>query len=195
MNQQEKQPGGTPGQKPEIATLGGGCFWCLEAVYEQLNGVLQVASGYTGGSVANPTYKQVCSGTTGHAEVVQVTFDPTTVSYKEILGIFFSIHDPTTLNRQGADIGTQYRSAVFYHSDEQKRNAEMLLKELDGAGIWDSPIVTEITPLTTFYPAEDYHQGYYRNHKYQPYCQAVITPKLTKFRKQYLAKLKQVPAE
>jgi peptide-methionine (S)-S-oxide reductase len=195
VNHQERQPGTAPVHKLKVATLGGGCFWCLEAVYEQLNGVVQVASGYTGGSVANPSYKQVCSGTTGHAEVVQVTFDPAVVSFKEILEVFFSIHDPTTLNRQGGDVGTQYRSAIFYQSDEQKAIAEMLIQELDGASTWDSPIVTKVTPLTTFYPAEDYHHKYYRNNKTQPYCRAVITPKLTKFRKQYLTQLKQTPNE
>jgi peptide-methionine (S)-S-oxide reductase len=194
VNQQEQQSGATPVEKQEVATLGGGCFWCLEAAYEQLNGVVQVESGYTGGSVANPSYKQVCSGTTGHAEVVQVTFDPAVVSFTEILEVFFSIHDPTTLNRQGADVGTQYRSAIFYQSDEQKTVAEMLIQELDGAGTWGSPIVTKVTPLTDLYSAEDYHQEYYRNNKTQPYCQVVITPKLTKFRKQYLTQLKQTPS-
>src|ERR687885_339578 len=176
--------------RTEVATLGGGCFWCLEAVYEDLKGVEKVESGYSGGAVPNPTYRQVCTGTTGHAEVVQVTFDPEVVSYREILEVFFTIHDPTTLNRQGADVGTQYRSAIFYHDEEQKRVAQEVISELEAAHVWDDPIVTEVTPFEAFYIAEDYHQEYYRNNAYQPYCQVVITPKVAKFRKQYLERLK-----
>jgi peptide-methionine (S)-S-oxide reductase len=176
--------------RTEVATLGGGCFWCLEAVYDELRGVVSVESGYSGGSVPNPTYRQVVTGTTGHAEVVQVTFDPEAVSFREILEVFFTIHDPTTLNRQGADVGPQYRSAIFYHDEEQRRVAEELISELEAEGVWDHPIVTEVTPFEGFYIAEDYHQKYYRNNAYQPYCQVVITPKVAKFRKQYLARLK-----
>ena len=182
------QSTGTP--RTEVATLAGGCFWCLEAVYEELRGVEKVESGYSGGPVPNPTYRQVCTGTTGHAEVVQVTFDPEMVSYREILEVFFTIHDPTTLNRQGADVGPQYRSAVFYHDEEQRRVAEGVSSELEAKGVWDAPIVTEVTPFDAFYMAEDYHQGYYRNNEYQPYCRVVIAPKVAKFRKQYLEKLK-----
>jgi peptide-methionine (S)-S-oxide reductase len=176
--------------RTEVATLGGGCFWCLEAVYDELRGVESVESGYSGGSVPNPTYRQVVTGTTGHAEVVQVTFDPEAVSFREILEVFFTIHDPTTLNRQGADVGPQYRSAIFYHDEEQRRVAEELISELEAEGVWDHPIVTEVTPFERFYIAEDYHQEYYRNNAYQPYCQVVITPKVAKFRKQYLERLK-----
>ncbi len=174
----------------EKATLGGGCFWCLEAVYEELTGVEKVESGYSGGHVPNPTYRQVCSEATGHAEVVQVTFDPEVVSYREILEVFFTIHDPTTLNRQGADVGESYRSVIFYHDEEQKRVAEEVISDLEAEGIWADPIVTEVTPFSEFYVAEDYHQEYYRNNQYQPYCQVVIAPKVAKFRKQYLEKLK-----
>ncbi len=176
--------------KSEVATLAGGCFWCLEAVFEQLRGVQRVESGYAGGSVAEPTYRQVCTGTTGHAEVVQITFDQSVVSYREILDVFFATHDPTTLNRQGADVGTQYRSAIFYHSPEQKRVAEERIKELNDAKIWDKPIVTQIVPLQKFNLAEDYHQEYFRNNPGQPYCMAVVSPKVAKFRKQFAAKLK-----
>ena len=174
----------------QVATLGGGCFWCLEAVFEQANGVHKVVSGYAGGDTANPTYREVCGGDTGHAEVVQVTFDPAVISYREILEIFFGMHDPTTLNRQGADVGTQYRSAIFYHSPEQKDIAEKLIAELNEAGIWGRPIVTEVGPLGTFYPAEGYHQGYFRANPSQPYCQAVVGPKVAKFRKQFTSKLR-----
>jgi peptide-methionine (S)-S-oxide reductase len=174
----------------EVATLGGGCFWCLEAVYEELRGVEKVESGYSGGTVPDPTYRQVCTGTTGHAEVVQVTFDPEVVSFEEILEVFFTIHDPTTLNRQGADVGTQYRSAIFYHDEEQRRVAEEVIAELEARHLWDNPIVTEVTPFDAFYRAEDYHQEYYRNNPEQPYCQVVIAPKVAKFRSKYLAKLK-----
>jgi peptide-methionine (S)-S-oxide reductase len=176
--------------KLEIATLGGGCFWCLEAAYAELNGVERVESGYSGGKVANPSYQQVCTGTTGHAEVVQVTFDPNIISFKEILDVFFTIHDPTTLNRQGTDVGTQYRSVIFPHSLEQRTIAEHIIEELDAAGVWDAPIVTEIAPFTAFYLAEDYHQEYYRRNSRQPYCRVVIAPKLAKLRKHHLAKLR-----
>lgn len=174
----------------EIATLAGGCFWCLEAVFEQLQGVLKVESGYAGGLVENPTYHQVCTGTTGHAEVVQVTFDPSLVSYQEVLDVFFGIHDPTTLNRQGADVGTQYRSAIFYHSPAQKAVAEKRIDELNAAKIWDKPIVTQVVPLSVFHRAEDYHQGYFRGNPGQPYCAAVVSPKVAKFRKHFATKLK-----
>jgi peptide-methionine (S)-S-oxide reductase len=174
----------------ELATLAGGCFWCLEAVFEQLRGVHKVVSGYCGGKVDNPNYRQVCTGDTGHAEVVQVTFDPAVLSYADLLNVFFATHDPTTLNRQGADVGTQYRSAIFYHSPEQQAVAQERIKELNAAKIWDRPLVTEVVPLTTFYPAEDYHQGYYRGNPLQGYCQAVISPKVAKFRKQFADRLK-----
>ena len=174
----------------EITTLGGGCFWCLEAVYDHLEGVLDVVSGYAGGHVSNPDYRSVCNGTTGHAEVVQVTFDPQEITFKEILEVFFSIHDPTTLNRQGADVGTQYRSAIFYHSDEHKTVAEDVMAEIKAAKIWDNPIVTEITPLDVFYPAEEYHQEYFQRNPYQGYCQVVIAPKVAKFRQKYAHRLK-----
>lgn len=173
----------------EIATLGGGCFWCLEAVFEQLRGVEQVVSGYSGGTVVNPSYQQVSSGTTGHVEVVQITFDPQTITFKEILEVFFTIHDPTTLNRQGADVGPQYRSAIFYHSEEQRAIAERAIQELDASGIWDALIVTEITPFARFYRAEDYHQEYFRRNPEQAYCQVVIAPKVAKFRRRYLERL------
>jgi peptide-methionine (S)-S-oxide reductase len=176
--------------RTEIATLGGGCFWCLEAVYQELRGVEKVESGYSGGDVPNPTYRQVCSETTGHAEVVQVTFDPDEVSYRNILEVYFTIHDPTTLNRQGADVGTQYRSVIFYHTEEQKRTAEEVISEIEAEGIWNSPIVTEVVPLDEFYVAEDYHQNYFRNNGFQPYCQVIIAPKVAKFRKQHLERLK-----
>ncbi|MDQ1611365.1 MAG: peptide-methionine (S)-S-oxide reductase [Pyrinomonadaceae bacterium] len=178
-------------QNEEVATLAGGCFWCLEAVYADLRGVTRVVSGYAGGHTENPTYREVCNETTGHAEVVQITFDPRLVSYRELLEVFFTIHDPTTLNRQGGDVGTQYRSAVFYHSPEQRETAAAVVAELDAARVWDAPIVTEITPLNVFYPAEDYHQEYYQNNANQPYCRAVIAPKVSKFRQKYLEKLKQ----
>lgn len=174
----------------EQATLGGGCFWCLEAVFEQLRGVIKVESGYAGGSVPAPTYQQVCSGQTGHAEVVQVTFDPAVLSYEDLLHVFFAIHDPTTLNRQGADVGTQYRSVIFYHSPEQQVVAQRQIAELNAARLWPVPLVTEVTPLTAFFPAEDYHHGYFRRNPGQPYCQAVIAPKIAKFRKQFGDKLR-----
>jgi peptide-methionine (S)-S-oxide reductase len=175
----------------EIATLAGGCFWCLEAVFKDLRGVDSVVSGYSGGSVTNPTYQQVCSGTTGHAEVVQISFDPQTVTFREILEVFFTIHDPTTLNRQGADAGTQYRSAIFYHSPEQRQVAEQVISELTAEQLWRDPVVTEVTALTEFYAAENYHQDYFENNPYQPYCAAVVAPKVAKFRKKFLDKLKK----
>ena len=175
---------------PETATLGGGCFWCLEAVFEQLRGVEKVESGYAGGRTPDPTYGDVCTGTTGHAEVVQISFDPTAVSFAEVLDVFFATHDPTTLNRQGADVGTQYRSVVFYHSPAQKETAERKIAELNAAGVWGKPLVTEVAPLERFYRAEDYHQEYFRTNPGQGYCQAVVAPKVAKFRKQFAAKLK-----
>jgi peptide-methionine (S)-S-oxide reductase len=177
-------------QERETATLGGGCFWCLEAVFENLRGVERVVSGYAGGEVANPSYEQVCTGATGHAEVVQISFDPSVVSYREVLEVFFGLHDPTTPNRQGMDVGTQYRSAIFYHSPEQRRVAEETIAEVNAAGVWGRPIVTQVVPFREFYPAENYHQGYFRNNPNQGYCQAVVGPKVAKFRKQFGAKLK-----
>ena len=177
-------------QSGELATLGGGCFWCLEAVYKELRGVERVVSGYAGGHVPDPTYRAVCEGTTGHAEVVQLTFDPSAVSYRELLEVFFTIHDPTTPNRQGADVGTQYRSAVFYHSPAQRETAEQTIAELSAQGVWDSPVVTEVVPLETFYPAEDYHQDYFERNPSQPYCRAVVAPKVAKLRKHFLERLK-----
>lgn len=176
-------------KQTEMATLGGGCFWCLEAVYKDLKGVEKVVSGYAGGHVPNPSYQAVCTGTTGHAEVVQVTFDPEVISFGEILQVFFTIHDPTTLNRQGNDVGPQYRSAIFYHSEAQRQAAESALA--DAQPLWSRPIVTEVTPLDTFYPGEDYHQDYFERNPYQPYCQVVIAPKVSKFRKMYIEKLKK----
>jgi peptide-methionine (S)-S-oxide reductase len=175
----------------EAATLGGGCFWCLEAIYEQLAGVVRVQSGYAGGVAPDPTYEEVCSGSTGHAEVVQVTFDPEVITFEELLAVFFTIHDPTTLNRQGADVGTQYRSAVFTHDERQQATAEAVIRRIGDEGIWDDPIVTEVAPLEVFYKAEGYHQEYFRRNPGQPYCRAVIAPKVAKFRKQYLDKLRQ----
>jgi peptide-methionine (S)-S-oxide reductase len=173
-----------------VATLGGGCFWCLEAIFEPLRGVNKVVSGYAGGTVPNPSYQNVCSGRTGHAEVIQITFDPAAISYREILELFFAFHDPTTLNRQGADVGTQYRSVIFYHSPEQKADAERLIAELNASGGLPSKIVTEVVPFGSFYPAEEYHQSYYRLNSSQPYCQAVISPKMAKLRKHYANRLK-----
>ena len=175
----------------QTATLAGGCFWCLEAVFDEVKGVHSVESGYAGGSKDDPTYREVCSGMTGHAEAVQVHFDPKVVSYRNLLNVFFAIHDPTTLNRHGADAGTQYRSAIFYHDEDQKKTAEDLIKELNEQKIWDRPIVTEIAPLDKFYMAEDYHQEYFANNPYQPYCQAVVAPKVSKFRKHFLEMLKK----
>jgi peptide-methionine (S)-S-oxide reductase len=174
----------------EVATLAGGCFWCLEAVFREVDGVEDVASGYTGGTTANPSYQQVCTDTTGHAEAVQLTFNPDRISYREIVQIFFSVHDPTTLNRQGEDVGRQYRSAIFYHDDRQKTVAEALINELNEAHLWKKPIVTQVVPLDKFYPAEDYHREYFLRHPEQSYCQAVISPKVSKFRKQWSKRLK-----
>lgn len=176
--------------EPQVATLGGGCFWCLEAVFEQLQGVSRVVSGYAGGHVPNPSYEQVCGKGTGHAEVVQVTWDPETVSFRELLEVFFTIHDPTTPSRQGADVGPQYRSVILYHSPEQKETAEQVIAELGEQGVWDAPIVTELVPLTEFYPAETEHQEYYRRNPNQGYCRVVIAPKVAKLRQHYLEKLK-----
>ncbi len=181
---------GSTGAATETATLAGGCFWCLEAVFRELRGVQSVVSGYTGGSLARPTYEQVCSGQTGHAEAVQIVFDPSRISYRQLLQVFFAIHDPTTRDRQGNDVGTQYRSAIFYHSREQKQIAQELIADLDAANIWDGPIVTELSEAPAFYPAEDYHQEYFANHPRQPYCAAVIEPKVRKFRKQFVEDLK-----
>ena len=177
-------------QGKESATLGGGCFWCLEAVYKELRGVERVVSGYAGGGVADPSYEQVCSGSTGHAEVVQLTYDPRAVSFRELLEVFFTIHDPTTPNRQGADVGTQYRSAVFYHSPEQKEQTERVITELNVNGVWPSPIVTEVAPLEKFYPAEDYHQDYFARNPGQGYCRMVVAPKVAKFRKHFMDRLR-----
>lgn len=174
----------------EIATFGNGCFWCTEAVFQDIKGVIKVESGYSGGQVVNPTYKQVCAGTTGHAEVIQITYDPSLVTYAKLLEAFFYSHDPTTLNRQGNDVGTQYRSAIFYHSEAQKQAAEAIIIELDKSGAWPDKIVTEVTPFKTFYKAEDYHQNYYNENGMQPYCQFVIKPKVEKFRKVFAAYLK-----
>ena len=174
----------------ELATLAGGCFWCLEAIFEQLRGVSKVLSGYSGGHVPNPSYEAVCTGTTGHAEVVQVAFDPDKLSYRDLLGVFFTLHDPTTLDRQGGDVGTQYRSAIFYHDDAQRRTAEEVIRELEAEHVFDDPIVTQIEPLDKFYAAEEYHREYYRRNPNQPYCRAVIAPKVAKLRSKYLEKLK-----
>ena len=178
----------------QTATFAGGCFWCLEAVFEQLEGVERVVSGYAGGSTGAPTYEQVCSGRTGHAEVVQVTFDPEVVSYRDLLEMFFAFHDPTTMNRQGHDVGTQYRSAIFYETPEQKTEAEQVIAALSSESVFGDPIVTQVAPLTAFYPAENYHQGYYRQNSEQPYCRATITPKVTKLRQKYAARLKKSAA-
>lgn len=175
----------------EIATLGEGCFWCIEAIFQRLNGVVTIESGYSGGTLANPTYEQVCTGKTGHAEVAQITFDPKIISFKELLNVFWKTHDPTTLNRQGNDVGTQYRSVIFYHNEEQKKIAEEFKKELEQNKVWDDPIVTEITPFKKFYRAENYHQNYYNTHGNQPYCMLVINPKLKKFLKEFESQLKK----
>jgi len=177
-------------KKGEVATLAGGCFWCTEAVFTIVRGVEKVEPGYTGGSVPNPTYEQVSSGTTGHAEAAQITFNPEVISYREILEIFFATHNPTTLNRQGPDVGTQYRSAIFYHNEAQKATAESVIAELEKEGIWDAPIVTQVEPLKAFYRAETYHKDYYKKHPNQPYCQQVITPKLAKLQQRFLGKLR-----
>ena len=178
-------------KKLETATLAAGCFWCIEAVLDDLKGVEDVVSGYSGGTTIDPTYREVCSGTTGHAEVAEIRFDPNEISFKELLQVFFAVHDPTTLNRQGNDVGTQYRSAIFYHNDEQRRIAEETVKEIDAEGIYDDPIVTEIVPFEKFYPAEDYHQEYFANNPTQPYCMAVVAPKVAKFRQKYVNRLKR----
>jgi len=175
----------------QVATFGSGCFWCTEAIFERLNGVVKVESGYSGGKVENPTYEEVCTGTTGHAEVTQITYDPSIISYDELLEVFWKTHDPTTLNRQGNDVGTQYRSVIFYHSEKQKELAEKYKAELDKSGAWDKPIVTEISPFTNFYSAEGYHQDYFENNPAQPYCSFVIAPKVEKFEKVFKDKLKK----
>jgi len=175
----------------ETATLAAGCFWCVEAVFDDLKGVKDVVSGYSGGHTENPTYREVCSETTGHAEVIQISFDPQEISFKEILQVFFTVHDPTTLNRQGNDVGSSYRSAIFYHSDEQKRVADEVIKEFTDEGIYDNRIVTEVTAFDKFYSAEDYHQEYFANNPTQPYCAAVVAPKVAKFRQKYVSRLKR----
>ena len=177
-------------RRTETATLGGGCFWCVEAVYQDLQGVERVVSGSAGGDAPSPTYQQVCSGSTGHAEVVQVTYDPDVLSYRDVLGIFFTVHDPTTKDRQGADVGTQYRSIVLTHDDEQARAAREVIAEVEGEGVWDAPLVTQVEPLETFYPAEAYHQNFYKNNPGQGYCRAVIAPKVAKFRQRYAEQLR-----
>lgn len=174
----------------ELATVGGGCFWCLEAVYLDLEGVHDVQSGYSGGGIQHPTYEEVCTGTTGHAEVVQLRFDPESITFREILEVFFAIHDPTTLNRQGADVGTQYRSVVFFHSDAQRDTVGEVIRELESGGVWPDPIVTEVSPFQEFFPAERYHQDYFRRNPAQAYCQAVINPKVAKFRARFSHRLK-----
>lgn len=179
-----------PGTKLETATLGGGCFWCVEAVFQGVRGVESLVSGYSGGTTENPTYREVCTGSTGHAEAVQITFDPGQLAYRDLLAVFFATHDPTTRDRQGADVGTQYRSVVFTHSDAQRKEAEDLIAELERERVFDRPIVTQVVPFERFYPAEDYHQSYFERNPTQPYCQAVIAPKVAKFRKHYLEKLK-----
>jgi peptide-methionine (S)-S-oxide reductase len=176
--------------KSEVITLGGGCFWCMDAVFADIRGVEQVVSGYSGGRVANPSYEQVCTGSTGHAEVAQITFDPGVVSLRELLHVFFTLHDPTTKDRQGNDVGTQYRSIVLYRDEEQRRAAEEAIREIDQSGVWDGRAVTEIKPFEVFYPAEGYHQGYYKKNPLQPYCLFVIRPKVSKLRKKYLEMLK-----
>jgi peptide-methionine (S)-S-oxide reductase len=175
----------------ETATLAGGCFWCLEAVYQEMEGVLQVESGYSGGHAANPTYQEVCSESTGHAEAVRITFDPDVTSYRDILEVFFATHDPTTPDRQGNDIGTQYRSAIFWHNERQRAIAEDLIQQLDREKVWDSPIVTQLLPAAEFYKAEDYHQNYFREHPWQPYCAFTVAPKVRKFRQKFAAKVRE----
>jgi peptide-methionine (S)-S-oxide reductase len=178
-------------QNLETATLGAGCFWCVEAVFDDLKGVEDVISGYSGGRRENPTYQQVCAGATGHAEVIQIKFNPQEISFRDILRVFFTVHDPTTLNRQGGDIGTQYRSAIFYHSPEQKQIAHEVIEEITAERLYDNPIVTEVTEFTNFYPAEDYHQEYFANNPTQPYCAAVVAPKVRKFRAKFSDRLKK----
>ena len=175
----------------EVVSLGGGCFWCTEAIFNELRGVEKVESGYSGGSIANPTYEDVCTGTTGHVEVIRITFDPKVISYRELLQVFFTLHDPTTLNQQGADVGTQYRSVIFHNSDEQRKIAEDVIKEVDASRVWKRPIVTEVVPSKVFYKAEDYHQDYFEKNPRSPYCQAVIAPKIVKLREYYREKLKR----
>ncbi len=189
MNTEQGQINRTNGK--QAATLAGGCFWCLEAVFKEVEGVENVVSGYSGGTITNPSYNEVCTGSTEHAEAVQLTFDPDKISFRQILQIFFAAHDPTTLNRQGADIGTQYRSAIFYHSEEQKVTAEKVIQELNVAHVWKSPIVTEVKAFEAFYPAEDYHHEYFNRNPSQPYCRMVIAPKLDKFSKQFPEKVKE----
>lgn len=176
----------------EIATFGGGCFWCLEAAFQQLRGVEKVVSGYAGGTRPSPTYEQVCSGATGHAEVVQITYDPSIITYRDLLGVLFTIHDPTTLNRQGGDVGTQYRSVVFYHTAEQEKEVREVIAEMERNHVWEDPIVTEIAPYTVFFPAEAYHQDYFNRNPNQPYCAAVVEPKVSKVRKAYFDRLAKV---
>lgn len=187
----QEQKAMTTSSNLQLATFGSGCFWCTEAIFLNVDGVTKVESGYSGGKVKNPTYKEICSGLTGHAEVIQLTYDPSKISYDELLEIFWMTHDPTTLNRQGADEGTQYRSVIFYHNDEQKKLAQTYLKKLEQEKVFDSPIVTEISPLSVFYKAEDYHQNYYNLNSSAPYCSYVITPKLEKFKKVFKTKLKK----
>lgn len=181
----------TAENQTQVCTLGGGCFWCTEAVFVELRGVHKVVSGYAGGATANPTYQQICTGTTGHAEVIQITFDPAEISFTDILNVFFTTHDPTTLNRQGADVGTQYRSVIYYHDEAQKATAEQVIADINGQGIWPNPIVTEVSPAPPFYEAEQYHQDYFLNNPNQGYCQFVIVPKVAKFRKDHFDKLKK----
>lgn len=181
---------GYPTSSMEVATLGGGCFWCLDAIFSELRGVEKVVSGYSGGDVVNPTYEMVCGDATGHAEVVQVTFDPSAISYRELLHVFFTMHDPTTPNRQGADVGTQYRSIILYHDDRQKADADGVMREVNTSEIWGKEAVTEVKPFQAFYPAEDYHQSYFKKNPHQPYCRIIIAPKVAKLRKKYLEKLR-----
>ncbi|HEX8072439.1 MAG TPA: peptide-methionine (S)-S-oxide reductase MsrA [Pyrinomonadaceae bacterium] len=178
-------------ERQEIATLAGGCFWCLEAVYKELRGVGRVVSGYMGGTKAQPSYQEVCTGLTGHAEVVQLTYDPQVVSYQDLLDVFFTIHDPTTLNRQGADVGTQYRSAIFYHTDAQRAAAEETIARLNADGLWDASVVTQVVPAEEFYPAEEYHQDYFARNPTQGYCRAIVAPKVAKFRSKFIERLKR----
>jgi peptide-methionine (S)-S-oxide reductase len=188
MNQENVQP--NPPEGREVATLAGGCFWCLEAIFKEVMGIEKVVSGYSGGTTVNPSYVEVCSGATGHAESTQLTYDPKKISFREILAIFFSVHDPTTLNRQGADVGTQYRSAIFYHNEKQKTEAEEAIRQLNASKAWGAPVVTQVAPYKDFYPAEEYHQEYFARNPENPYCSVAIAPKLDKFRKQYLKKVK-----
>lgn len=174
----------------QIITVGGGCFWCTEAIFKELRGVIKVVPGYSGGNVKNPSYREVCTGSTGHAEVIQITYNPELITISEILEVFFMTHDPTTLNRQGPDTGTQYRSAIFYHSEEQKKAAENIIKQYETEKIFEMPVVTEITPFKAFYPAENYHHDYFEQNKRQPYCQFVISPKIEKFKEKYKDRLK-----